>query len=105
MNSYPVELLVQHVPVMFVAGLNLPQHVRNPSETAPVGVNGHVVSDGREPSAQELRDPFTILAARLRNALGARRRSTIWDPDKSHRFNVLLVDKAQYRLSYMFLIN
>ena len=85
---------MQHAPVMFVAGLDLPQHAKNPSDNALPGVNGHAIMGGQETSTQEPRDPFIILAARLRNALGARRRSAIWDADKSHRFNVLLVDKV-----------
>ncbi|EKM81164.1 hypothetical protein AGABI1DRAFT_37866 [Agaricus bisporus var. burnettii JB137-S8] len=67
MNSYPPELLAQLAPVMFVAGLDVPQ-------TQPP-------------------EPFHTLIVRLRDALTAQRKIAIWQPDKSKSFHVVLVDK------------
>jgi hypothetical protein len=65
MNSYPVELLAQLAPVMFVAGL----------------------------AAQPAQDPFAQLAARLRDTLQSRLRPAIWAPDRAKSFHVVLVEK------------
>jgi hypothetical protein len=67
MNSYPIELLVQHAPLMFVAGLELPK--------------------GKQ-------DPFHALITRLREVLGARPKGLVWDKHRSSAFNILLVDKV-----------
>ncbi|KAG8758578.1 hypothetical protein FRC14_007889 [Serendipita sp. 396] len=66
MNSYPIELLVQHAPLMFVAGLDVP-----PAE----------------------RDPFRPLILRLREVLTSRPKGLIWDMNRASAFNILLVDK------------
>jgi hypothetical protein len=67
MNSYPIELLVQHAPLMFVAGLE-------------------------PPSSKQ--DPFYSLVTRLREALSARPKGMIWDKNRASAFNILLVDKV-----------
>jgi len=93
MNSYPIELLVQHAPLMFVAGLGdqsathtgVPVHndaLPNPDLERRGSVN------------QDARDPFAVLTSRLRNSFASRRRGTIWDLNKSRHFNVVLVDKV-----------
>lgn len=93
MNSYPIELLVQHAPLMFVAGLGdqsathtgVPVHndaLPNPDLERRSSVN------------QDARDPFAVLTSRLRNSFASRRRGTIWDLNKSRHFNVVLVDKV-----------
>lgn len=66
MNSYPIELLVQHAPLMFVAGLEVP------------------------PAKQ---DPFHSLVVRLREILSARPKGLVWDKNRGSAFNILLVDK------------
>ncbi|PVF96750.1 hypothetical protein CPB86DRAFT_736228 [Serendipita vermifera] len=66
MNSYPIELLVQHAPLMFVAGLETPSSKQ---------------------------DPFYALINRLREALSARPKGMIWDKNRASAFNILLVDK------------
>ncbi|KAK0494835.1 Gryzun, putative trafficking through golgi-domain-containing protein [Armillaria luteobubalina] len=76
MNSYPAELLVQLAPVMFVAGLDAPP----PQSPNPADATKH-------------QDPFALLTARLRDALLSQRKVSIWQPDKSKSFQVLLVDK------------
>lgn len=77
MNSYPVELLTQLAPVMFVAGLDAP----NPPETPTT------------PHTPCQQDPFVQLLQRLRDALVSQRKSAIWSSDKSKTFQVILVDK------------
>ncbi len=67
MNSYPIELLVQHAPLMFVAGLEVP-----PAE----------------------RDPFRSLIIRLREVLTSRPKGLVWDKNRASAFNILLVEKA-----------
>lgn len=67
MNSYPIELLVQHAPLMFVAGLELPKNKQ---------------------------DPFYTLVSRLREVLGARPKGLIWDKNRASAFNILLIDKV-----------
>jgi trafficking protein particle complex subunit 11 len=67
MNSYPIELLVQHAPLMFVAGLEVP-------------------------AAKQ--DPFHSLVVRLREILSARPKGLVWDKNRGSAFNILLVDKV-----------
>lgn len=67
MNSYPVELLAQLAPVMFVAGLGNPP--------------------------QPTQDPFAQLASRLRDTLQAQLRPSVWAQDRSKSFHIVLVDK------------
>jgi hypothetical protein len=67
MNSYPIELLVQQVPLMFVAGLDAP----NPQQ-----------------------DPFNQLVTRLREALTTRPKGLVWDRNRASAFNILLVEKV-----------
>ncbi|KAK0459106.1 Gryzun, putative trafficking through golgi-domain-containing protein [Desarmillaria tabescens] len=76
MNSYPPELLVQLAPVMFVAGLDAPP----PQSPSPADTTKY-------------QDPFALLTARLRDALLSQRKVSIWQPDKTKSFQVLLVDK------------
>ena len=78
MNSYPPELLAQLAPVMFVAGLDVP-----PTSPTP-----------QSPAAKP-QDPFTVLAIRLRDALTSQRKVAIWQPDKSKKFQVVLVDPVR----------
>lgn len=111
MNSYPVELLVQHAPLMFVAGLDAqPQSPASVPAAIPVNGSDGPRSPGLSPSplpAHErrgsvnhdgTRDPFLVLASRLRASFAARRRGAIWDMNKSHHFNVILVDKVRVKL-------
>lgn len=94
MNSYPIELLVQHAPMMFVAGLDVPP---TPSVVPPS--NGTAseptvsLADGNQ-SLPDSRDPFVVLQSRLKAAFTARRRGSIWDLNKSKHFNVIVVDKV-----------
>lgn len=69
MNSYPVELLAQLAPVMFVAGLG-------PASAPP-------------PVSQ---DPFALLVSRLRDTLQSQLRPSVWAPDRSKSFQMVLVD-------------
>ncbi|GLB37359.1 putative foie gras liver health family 1 [Lyophyllum shimeji] len=77
MNSYPPELLAQLAPVMFVAGLDafppVPPQPSGPTPTRP--------------------NDFTVLAARLREALQAQRKVAVWQPEKFKTFQVIIVDK------------
>ena len=67
MNSYPIELLCQHAPLMFVAGLELPK---------------------------DTKDPFHSLVTRLRELFLSRPKGLVWDQERSTNFNILLVDKV-----------
>lgn len=78
MNSYPVELLAQLAPVMFVAGLDTPNPATPSIPQSPT---------------PKLQDPFTVLRTRLRDALLVQRKVAIWQPEKSKSFQVILVDK------------
>lgn len=94
MNSYPGELLAQHEPLMFAAGLDLPSATgqRSPPDNIPVTPNGTQTVPFNDPSIG--RDPFVVLTGRLRNALSTKRKGAIWNSEKSRTFNVLLVDKV-----------
>lgn len=78
MNSYPPELLAQLAPVMFVAGLDIPPTSPTPQSPSP-----------------KPQDPFNVLSLRLREALTAQRKVAIWQPDKSKKFQVVLVDPVR----------
>ncbi|KIK67572.1 hypothetical protein GYMLUDRAFT_69742 [Collybiopsis luxurians FD-317 M1] len=107
MNSYPLELLAQLAPVMFVAGLNPPpppapapvapssgptppaptHHSRHPSFTGnsdsnlPTSQSHSNLTSNAQPTPPATRpDPFTILLARLREILLNQRKVTVWDP-------------------------
>jgi trafficking protein particle complex subunit 11 len=86
MNSYPTELLAQLAPVMFVAGLGVPQ-APTPSTSQPP------ITQSLTPPPTKSQDPFAILIVRLRDALLAQRKVAIWQPQKSQSFHILLVDK------------
>ena len=58
---------MQHAPLMFVAGLEVP-------------------------AAKQ--DPFHSLVVRLREILSARPKGLVWDKNRGSAFNILLVDKA-----------
>ena len=70
MNSYPIELLCQHAPLMFIAGLDLPQ---------------------------DTKDPFHPLVTRLRESFLSRPKGLVWDQERSTNFSILLVDKVLRR--------
>ena len=98
MNSYPVELLVQHAPLMFVAGLDPATaggDTISSSSTSPAPVDPHMQQHERRGSMnQDAKDPFVVLTSRLRNSFATRRRGAVWDLNKSRHFNILLVDKV-----------
>lgn len=83
MNSYPIELLAQLAPVMFVAGLNPPPS-SPPQVTAP--------ASSSTPRAQ---DQFVPLVTRLRTTLSALRQVSIWQSEKTNIFQVVLVEKVR----------
>jgi trafficking protein particle complex subunit 11 len=84
MNSYPPELLVQLAPVMFVAGLS----------SAAAAEPQTPASASTSPTANRP-DAFEMLNARLRDALSAQRKVSVWHPDKAKTFQVVLVDKVR----------
>ncbi|KAG9036541.1 hypothetical protein FRB95_008596 [Tulasnella sp. JGI-2019a] len=111
MNSYPNELLAQHAPLMFVAGL-APDGSSSSSGAGPTSsasapvisspTPAHIVSgsisaatlSSPSPSdAASRQDPFMVLTSRLTTVLTARRKGVIWDPDRAKSFQVVLVDK------------
>lgn len=98
MNSYPVELLVQHAPLMFVAGL---EDHSAPHLGMPMNGDDRPNHERRGSVNQDARDSFAVLASRLRNSFASRRRGAIWDLNKSHRFNVVLVDKVRSLARYI----
>lgn len=90
MNSYPAELVLQLVPIMFVAGLDEPRPPVLDGQTE----NSAGPTTPRKPTS----DPFYLLTMRLREALVSQRKPTIWSPEtvrKSKTFQVLLVDKVR----------
>ncbi|KAG8930220.1 hypothetical protein FRC01_003141 [Tulasnella sp. 417] len=110
MNSYPNELLAQHVPLMYVAGLTegsssspapgSPTVSTSPSEatrrsssgsisqpSAPVEVAANTSGDAIAS------DPFADLISRLRTVLTYRKKGAVWDPLRARAFQVILVDK------------
>ncbi|KIJ65975.1 hypothetical protein HYDPIDRAFT_110092 [Hydnomerulius pinastri MD-312] len=84
MNSYPVELLAQLAPVMFVAGLGAPTNV------AP---GSGAISQSPPPPPAKTSDPFAALTSRLRDALQAQVKPSIWAPERAKTFQMILVDK------------
>jgi len=102
MNSYPVELLGQHAPLMFVAGLTEPT---SPTPASPPTSPQQALrasldvppSDGPgETTGSNVRqDSFSVLTARLRAALATRTKGVVWDPDRAKSFQVVLVDKVR----------
>ncbi|QRV97868.1 trafficking protein particle complex subunit 11 [Ceratobasidium sp. AG-Ba] len=99
MNGYPNELIAQHVPLMFVAGLDAPA-ANVPPPPTPAKLPTPVSSSrSRErmsiadlPSPSSHSDPFAVLIGRLRTALGSRK-GTVWDAEPGRRFHVALVDR------------
>lgn len=101
MNSYPVELLIQHAPLMFVAGLDTSSSSSSVPPAIPVNgdaLQSPTLAHERRDSVNQdtTRDPFLVLISRLRTSFAARRRGAIWDLNKSRHFNVLLVDKVSH---------
>lgn len=90
MNSYPAELLVQLVPVMFVAGLDLPPE---PSIPAPSTPQTPGQTQSPPPAPAKTQDPFASLIARLRDALQSQRKVAIWAPERTRAFQMILVGK------------
>ena len=90
MNSYPMELLAQLAPVMFVAGLNPPTSPASPPVT-PTSPPMSPISTST-PRAQ---DPFVSLITRLRTTLSALRQVSVWQSEKAKTFQVVLVDKVR----------
>ncbi|KAB5589557.1 Glutathione transferase omega-1 [Ceratobasidium theobromae] len=100
MNSYPNELVCQHVPLMFVAGLDAPSANVPPPPTpaklptpVPSGRNRERMSIADLPAPSAHNDPFAMLIGRLRNALTSRK-PPVWDSEPGRRFHVVLVDKT-----------
>ncbi|KAI6046343.1 Gryzun, putative trafficking through golgi-domain-containing protein [Pisolithus marmoratus] len=91
MNSYPTEMMVQLAPVMFVAGLDIP-----PSSAAVPVPPPSANMDPSSPPAppQKVQDPFTLLIFRLREVLLSQCKSSVWSPERTKIFQVVLVDKA-----------
>ena len=89
MNSYPIELLAQLDPVMFVAGLNPPTSSASPATTP---------ASSSTPRAQ---DPFAPLIARLRTTLSALRKVSIWQSEKTKTFQVVLADKVCRSITHL----
>ena len=82
MNSYPLELLAQLSPVMFVAGLNTPP---SPAEQD---------SEPQSPAPAKAQDQFAVLIGRLRDALLAQSKPSVWKPERNKTFQVVLVNKV-----------
>ncbi|KAG8739213.1 hypothetical protein FRC10_005870 [Ceratobasidium sp. 414] len=99
MNGYPSELIAQHVPLMFVAGLDAPA-ANVPPPPTPAKLPTPVPSRSRErmsiidlPPPSTHSDPFAVLTGRLRAALGSRK-GAVWDAEPGRRFHVVLVDRT-----------
>ncbi|KAF8841726.1 hypothetical protein BDN67DRAFT_927820 [Paxillus ammoniavirescens] len=85
MNSYPIELLAQLAPVMFVAGLGAPTTTPAPAQ----GVN----PQSPPSSPAKAQDPFAVLMSRLRDILQAQLKPSIWGPERSKSFQMIPVDR------------
>ncbi|KAF8119406.1 Gryzun, putative trafficking through golgi-domain-containing protein [Boletus edulis] len=81
MNSYPVELLAQLAPVMFVAGLGGAPVQQERSPQSP------------PPPPPKTQDPFALLISRLRETLQSQLRPSIWSPERNKSFQMVLVEK------------
>ncbi|KAF8119758.1 Gryzun, putative trafficking through golgi-domain-containing protein [Boletus edulis] len=81
MNSYPVELLAQLAPVMFVAGLGGAPVQQETSPQSP------------PPPPPKTQDPFALLISRLRETLQSQLRPSIWSPERNKSFQMVLVEK------------
>ncbi|KAF8601607.1 hypothetical protein BDV93DRAFT_509874 [Ceratobasidium sp. AG-I] len=99
MNGYPGELIAQHVPLMFVAGLDAPAANVPPPPTPAKLATPVPSSRSRErmsiadlPTPSSHSDPFSVLIGRLRAALSPRK-SVVWDSEPARRFHVILVDR------------
>jgi len=90
MNSYPPELLVQLAPVMFVAGLDLPPAPSTSAQSAPQSPGQ---TQSPPPTPTKTQDPFASLVARLRDALQSQRKVSIWAPERTKQFQMILVGK------------
>ncbi|KAF5317622.1 hypothetical protein D9758_018224 [Tetrapyrgos nigripes] len=93
MNSYPVELLAQLAPVMFVAGLDAPAQAPSAPSTPQAAAISLADNTEKVQISTRPQDPFITLTLRLRDALQAQRRAAIWQPEKAKKFQVILVDK------------
>jgi len=94
MNSYPSELLAQLAPIMFVAGLDIPN---TPSEQAePPSSSPSVTTQPPPlPSKAPQQDHFAGLILRLRDVLLAQRKPAMWQSEKSKTFQTILVDRVR----------
>lgn len=88
MNSYPLELLAQLAPVMFVAGLDPPSVPQIPASQIPQSPSQTTLP---KPAQQ---DPFAVLTLRLREAFLSQRKISIWPPEKSKTFQILPVNRS-----------
>ncbi|KAH7102159.1 Foie gras liver health family 1-domain-containing protein [Auriculariales sp. MPI-PUGE-AT-0066] len=99
MNSYPVELLAQPCPVMFVAGLEAPPAQVTSPTTASTPATGSSPPMPGPPLGHRIQttpahhDPFVVLQLRLRDALTQIPKNSIWLPDRGRQFQVHLVEK------------
>ncbi|KAG9086628.1 hypothetical protein FRC06_003000 [Ceratobasidium sp. 370] len=100
MNGYPSELITQHVPLMFVAGLDVPAANVPPPPTpaklptpVPSSRSRERMSIADLPAPSIHSDPFAVLIGRLRTALGTRK-GVVWDAEPGRRFHVALVDRS-----------
>ncbi len=76
---------------MFVAGLSESQQPEGLSSPLSPSTGA---SDPSTPKA-DTKDSFGILIDRLRSALSAKRRTTIWDSERTRKFQIVLVDKVR----------
>lgn len=81
---------MQLAPVMFVSGLDLP-----PTSAAVLVAPSPADKDPSSPPTPppKVQDPFTSLISRLREVLLSQSKSTVWSPERTKIFQVVLVDK------------
>ncbi|OBZ70000.1 Trafficking protein particle complex subunit 11 [Grifola frondosa] len=96
MNSYPPELLVQLAPVIDAYDASNASNTGDASTTSGTSDISNT-SDTGSPTIKES-DPFAVLAVRLRDALISQRKASIWQPEKSKTFQIILVDKVRVTL-------
>ena len=101
MNSYPIELLAQHAPLMFVAGLDPPSVEPTTSVSPPPPIkladgpaNNITLNVPNQRQKDATHDPFGQLVSRLREALTVRPKNVVWEPTRGKNFYCILVDKV-----------
>lgn len=102
MESYPSEFTFHHIPLLFVAGLNL--STTSTSTSTPQSSNSPLPSNSTSASNNAIEQPvdeFTTLIQSLRKTLNPKKPFQIWDNSRGveFEFHTVLVEKVSIRSS------